>query len=39
MAQPFAWTFTRTDLDAVHAMITEHEPKLTLRGLSRRTSG
>jgi hypothetical protein len=30
MAQPFDWTFTRTDLDAVLAKITEHEPKLTL---------
>jgi hypothetical protein len=30
IAQPFAWTFTRTDLDAVLAKLTEHEPKLTL---------
>jgi hypothetical protein len=30
IAQLFDWTFTRTDLDAVLAMITEHEPKLTL---------
>jgi hypothetical protein len=30
IAQPFDWTFTRTDLDAVLAKITEHEPKLTL---------
>ncbi len=30
LARPFDWTFTRTDLDAVLAKITEHEPKLTL---------
>src|SRR4051794_9110460 len=30
IAQPFDWTFTRTDLDRVLARITKHEPKLAL---------
>jgi hypothetical protein len=30
IAQPFDGPFTRTDLDAVLAKITQHEPKLTL---------
>ena len=30
IAKPFDWTFTRADLEAVLAKITEHEPHLTL---------
>jgi len=30
IAQPFNWTFTRTDLEEVLAKITDQEPKLTL---------
>ena len=30
IAQPFDWTFTRTDLDRVLAKVSEHEPTLAL---------
>ena len=30
IAQPFDWTFTRTDLDRVLAKVSEHEPQLAL---------
>lgn len=30
IAQPFAWTFTREDLNQLLAGITAHQPRLTL---------
>jgi DDE superfamily endonuclease len=30
IAQPFQWTFTRTDLDRLLARIESHQPDLTL---------